>query len=285
MYPYKALIPLYQTILNLTKGRGEYTLAKLDVFLFRSNRKIKISYNSDFYISLPPDAHFFRYLTKSHEQHISNAISKLVKNGDTVVDIGANIGYFSAYAASAVGKKGKIFCLEPEAKNFEYLKANCDVIKNHGFNCLAYNVAASSVNGEAVLSIHQYSTYHAIEDEFHHLDKVENKQIVSTVTLDQWTQEQGIQRISLLKIDTEGHEQKVLEGAIELFSVGAVDFVILECRSNEIGDFIDKFSQKFSLHQLTWDGHKWHQSKAGSLKFKTECLLSKLLVTPNALCY
>ncbi|MBD2772387.1 FkbM family methyltransferase [Iningainema tapete] len=282
MYAEQALIPFYQKILRFTKGRGEHTLAKVDAFLFRSVRQVTINRDDDISIVLPPDPHFFRYLIKSHEQHISYAISKLVKNGDIFIDVGANIGYFSAYATAAVGKQGKVFCLEPESKNFEYLKTNCNTIQKRGFDCSAYSLAASSVNGEATLSIHRYSTYHTIEDNY--LERVEDKQIINTVTLDDWTKQEGIEHISLLKIDTEGHEPRVLEGARKLFHKKAVDFVILECRSEQIASFIDDFCQEFNLHQLTWDGHTWHQTGARSIKYRTECLLSKVPLSPNLLC-
>jgi FkbM family methyltransferase len=283
IYPTQILSPIYQSILSITKGRGEQTLSKLDSFLFKSDRQVSFSDKTNVSIILPPDSHFFRYLIKSHEQHVSNAIDKLVTVGDTVVDIGANIGYFSAHAAVAVGKTGKVFAMEPEAKNFGYLRTNCDLINDYGFNCVPYHLAASSANGETTLNIHKYSTYHTLEAEFSDLDKIEDKQTVRMVTLDDWATAQGIDRIALLKIDTEGHEPKVLEGARKLFQMGVVDCVIMECRSNELANFIDNFSQEFNLHQLTWDGDKWNQEKASALNFKTECLLSKLPISPKSL--
>jgi FkbM family methyltransferase len=284
MYPAQLLVPIYLNLLRLTSGRGEHTIAKIDALLFKSNRKITINYENNIFIFLPPEPHFFRYLSKSHEQHVSKAIIKLVKNGDVVVDIGANLGYFSAYAAARVGKQGQVLCFEPEAKNFEYLKLNCELMQKSGFKCLAYQLAASSNNGKARLNIHRYSTYHAIEDEFHHLDRVETTQIINTVTLDEWTEAQGLKNISFLKIDTEGHESKVLEGSRKLFERKAVDFVILECRSEQLASFIDNFSREFNLHQLVWDGNKWHQTNLQSLSYKTECLLSLQPILPSLLC-
>lgn len=284
MYPERFLLPLYRNVLRLSLGRGEHTLAKLDVLFFKSNRQVTISLNDNISIVVPSDPHFFRYLIKTHERHISNAISKLVKHGDLVVDIGANIGYFSAYAAAASGKQGHIFCFEPETKNFEYLRLNCDLIQQHGFKCSAYKLAASSASGKATLNVHRYSTYHAIEDDSHHLDKVESTQVINTVTLDGWTESQGIKRISLLKIDTEGHEPRVLEGSRKLFESKAIDFVILECRSEQLASFIDNFCREFNLHQLVWDGCSWHKTTLKSVNYRSECLLSIKPTSPTSLC-
>src|SRR3954471_21826173 len=46
-------------------------------------------------------------------------------DGDTVADIGAHVGYFSIIASRLVGPSGQVFAFEPEAANFEVLKANC----------------------------------------------------------------------------------------------------------------------------------------------------------------
>lgn len=284
MYPEQILIPLYQNILRLSLRRGEHTIAKIDTFLFKSQRKITINYENRICIILPPDPHFFRYLIKSHERHISDAIGKLAKNGDVFVDVGANIGYFSAYAAAAVGKQGQVFCFEPEAKNFKCLRVNCELIQRFGFNCSAYNLAVSSTSGKATLNIHRHSTHHAIEDDHHHLDKIENTQVISTVTLDEWTQSQSIKNISLLKVDAEGHEPRVLEGAKRLFEARAINFTILECRSKQLAMFIDNFCKEFSLYQLVWDGGSWRKNTVQSLKFSTECLLSTQPILPTSLC-
>ncbi|MBE9039849.1 FkbM family methyltransferase, partial [Oscillatoriales cyanobacterium LEGE 11467] len=203
MYPGKLLAPIYRNILNLSLGRGEQPLARLDSFLFDVPRSVTFSQNEETSIIIPADPHFFKYLIQSHERHISRAIEKLLKPSDIFLDIGANIGYFSGCAASVVGKTGQVFCFEPEAQNFELLQANCDRLKKQGFHCSAFQLAASSTTGTATLNLHRHSTYHTIEDSYHQLDKVEGTQIISTVTLDKWVQSQGIQKISLLKIDAE----------------------------------------------------------------------------------
>jgi FkbM family methyltransferase len=283
MYPAKTLINLYRNLLRLSSGRGAHTLAKIDASLFKFQREIPINSDGSVSILIPPNPHFLGYVIKIHEQYVSQAITRLVKDGDVVVDVGANIGYFSAWAVATVGKQGQVFCLEPEVQNFEHLKVNCDWLKNKGFNCFACNLAASSTNGEATLRIHRHSTYHSIEDEYHHLDQVEGTQTINTVRLDDWADSQHIHKISLLKIDTEGHEPKVLEGASRLYEAGAVDYTLLECRSKYISSYVDDFCKEFNLYQLAWDGHQWNDSTLQPLNSKAECLLSVRPVHPASL--
>lgn len=284
MYPEKILVPLYRSVLRATLGRGAHTLAKLDSRLFSTLREVTIGQKSDVTMSLPPDPHYFGYLLKSHETHITRVIQKLVKGGDTFVDVGANIGYFTMYGALAVGVNGQVLCLEPEEKNYNYLTANCASLSARGYNCQAYRLAASSGNGHATLNIHKFSTYHAIEDEFYHLDKIEATESVSAVRLDDWAEGQGIKSIAFLKIDTEGHEPKVLEGARRLYETRMVDFTVLECQSPRIGAFVDEFCEALDLHQLVWDGQRWNRIKLQNATHKTECLISTNVVRPESLC-
>ena len=51
-------------------------------------------------------------------------VKKLIKNGDVVLDIGANIGYYTLIFAKLVGNSGKVFAFEPEPENFKILQKN-----------------------------------------------------------------------------------------------------------------------------------------------------------------
>lgn len=284
MYPYKVLMPIYQYLLRLSAGRGEHTLAKLDALMFRSFRGLTISSTDTATITLPPDPHFFRYLTKSHEQHVSNAISKLATRGGSVIDVGANIGYFAAYAAATIGRQGKVFCFEPAPLNFYYLQKNCASLQKQGFDCFANQLAVGSHVGTAILNLHRHSTYHALEDALHSLDQIEKKVQVKTVSLDEWAKTNKISDVCLVKIDTEGYEAKVLEGARTLYETRSVGVTVLECRSNQVATLIDDFCQEFRLYQLIWNGDRWISSTLQSSENKVECILSRNPISPAALC-
>src|SRR3989344_9219581 len=58
------------------------------------------------------------YLTRVFDQHI--------KKGDTVLDIGANIGYHTLHFARLVGETGKVYAFEPHPSNFALLKKNIE---------------------------------------------------------------------------------------------------------------------------------------------------------------
>ena len=52
-------------------------------------------------------------------------VSKILKEGETFVDIGAHMGYYTILAASIVGEKGKVFAFEPDHRNTLVLEKKC----------------------------------------------------------------------------------------------------------------------------------------------------------------
>lgn len=70
-----------------------------------------------------------------------------VKEGDTVIDIGANIGYFTVLLANLVGTKGKVYAFEPDPRNFELLQ--CTIKRNNFTQVIAEQKAVSCDSGIA----------------------------------------------------------------------------------------------------------------------------------------
>jgi FkbM family methyltransferase len=58
---------------------------------------------------------------KTYEPHVTAVIKRELSAGDTFLDVGANIGYFSMFAASVVGATGKVFAVEPNPQNLQLL--------------------------------------------------------------------------------------------------------------------------------------------------------------------
>lgn len=61
--------------------------------------------------------------TKQYEPHVTRAVRELLHAGDTFVDVGANIGFFTALAAHLVGETGKVVAIEPMDKNLQLIYA------------------------------------------------------------------------------------------------------------------------------------------------------------------
>lgn len=86
---------------------------------------------------------------KKYESKNIALMKSIVKKGDYVIDIGANIGYFSVILANLVGQDGKVFAFEPDPTNFEILKKNVKLNNHKNVECI--NKAVSNKNSKVKL--------------------------------------------------------------------------------------------------------------------------------------
>lgn len=138
----------------------------------------------------------------------NNNMVKLFNNfvgeGDTVVDIGANIGFFTLLCSNIVGKNGEVIAFEPEKRNFDILSANVARNSEYG-NIIREKLAISDKKGEMSLYISENKGGHSIKD---YNDTHVKSQTVSTIPLDQY----DVSSPDIVKIDVEGVEPSVFEG-------------------------------------------------------------------------
>ncbi len=146
---------------------------------------------------------FFR----THEPLASQLLSGLVKPGDCVLDIGANIGYYTLLLARLVGPSGEILAAEPHPGNFRLLCHN--IWLNQVTNVRLVQAALSDREGMAALYLSAASNWHTLAEESQTGGK---KVVVPTVTVDKLRELWG-RRVSFLRMDTEGYEGHILRGA------------------------------------------------------------------------
>ncbi|MDQ6666522.1 MAG: FkbM family methyltransferase [Acidobacteriota bacterium] len=150
-----------------------------------------------------------------------------LRPGMTFVDVGANVGYFTALAASCVGSAGRVFAIEPQPYAYDRLAKF--VARNSLGQARTLQAGLSSASGELPLFL---PSEPAPEHNATMVTLGEGAQIsVPVKTLDDCMAEWGIDRIDLLKIDVEGHEPKVFEGATKALAAGRIQAVM--CEFNE----------------------------------------------------
>lgn len=134
-----------------------------------------------------------------------------LKQGDTVIDVGANIGVTSLLFKKYIGASGKVFAFEPDPRVFGYLKSNIEM--NKLTNIHLFNCALGEGRKKAYLQMHKKGdTGNAIT-----LNK-EDGLMIDMDYLDALTIEYGINVVDLLKIDTEGYEKFVFLGGKDILS-------------------------------------------------------------------
>jgi len=145
-----------------------------------------------------------------YEPHVTAALRRILRPGDTFVDLGAHIGYHSYLAAGLVGASGCIFSFEADPANFQRLRRNLE-----GFpQARAEHCAVWS--GEENLMFTRSESLK--ESGWGALASVRNaperEQVaVHGVSLDFWSERAKPEAIRAIKIDVEGAELAVLHGA------------------------------------------------------------------------
>lgn len=273
-YPSQVLVPIYRTLMKLTRNRGLHTLAKLDVALFNQVRRVPIKPGSKLKLVLPPNDHFIGNLLGIHEEHIYAAVTQSLRPGAVYVDIGANLGCFCVLAADAVGPKGRIYAFEPNRDNFRLLQRNKRSIGSNA-KMETYKAGLSSKTGTAELSLGPHSTYHSLEKTFEHGET----ETVKITTVDHWAKAKQIDRIDLMKIDVEGHELSVLEGGKETLGRGIVRALVLECRDKKIRDAVPSLCKQYGFEPHIWNGQQWVKNTTPTLADDVlDCLM---VLKPN----
>ena len=187
---------------------------------------------------------------------LKKVVSRLQR--PVVVDVGANVGAY-ADAVKAAVPSARLVAVEPNPTSYAVLARRAEAA---GYE--AFNLACSSSPGTASLfdragaagSVHA-SMYSGVIEELHRAST--HRVQVTTQTLDGLAAEVALDRIDLLKIDTEGHEYEVLKGANGLLAAERIGIVHFEFNEMNVfsrtfcKDFVDLLAG-FSLFRMLPDG-------------------------------
>lgn len=150
------------------------------------------------------DVYFLQY-----EYWESRLLRRIVRPGWTVVDVGANIGYYTLLFARLVGRSGCVYSFEPQASTYAALSRNISL--NEPGNVRAFRVALSDSVGEAPLAEtgeRPHATHIAGIGEA-------SSEKVPLITLDSFLAAESARGLDLVKVDIEGYEMRFLAGAAE----------------------------------------------------------------------
>jgi FkbM family methyltransferase len=147
-------------------------------------------------------------------------VKKAVKPGDIVLDIGANIGYYTLIFARLAGETGKVYAFEPEPANFSILKKNVEM--NGYKNVVLVQKAVSNRNGKTRLYLASGNTSdHRIYDSQDGRRYID----VETIQLDDYFS-RSREKINFIKMDIQGAEGLALQGMTGLLN-NSVDLKVM----------------------------------------------------------
>lgn len=134
----------------------------------------------------------------------------------TVIDVGANVGVYTFSAAQRVGETGKVIAIEPFKACVNCLQETSRI--NQLPWVKIYEAAASDHCGSAKLSLHNASELNEVISDNSPSSDSANTVTIQCLTLDSLIETENLTRVDWLKIDAEGHEIKVLQGAERLLT-------------------------------------------------------------------
>ncbi len=148
-------------------------------------------------------------------------LNSQIKNSNICVDVGANIGITAIWMAK---NSKKVYAFEPVPDNVNRLVENLEA--NNILNVNIIKKAVSNKNGDAILTLFNSYGHHSLSSK--HISSPKGAISVETITLDKFAECEKIDKIDVLKIDVEGFELEVLQGAKKMLTEKRVNMIIFE---------------------------------------------------------
>ncbi len=195
-------------------------LYKLVKLFFRQDQRQINRKGINYSIDLREGLDLSLFLFGNFQSHVSDNSLLHVDNDATIYDVGANFGLMSLKYADRLGDNGKVYAFEPTDYAFAKLERNLELnpvlakkillqktfLSDHS----QINYQEKVYSSWRIDSIKDADNRHPV-----HMGKEQPSQGIGTTTLDSFSQENQVKNLQLIKIDTDGHEHKILAGAKE----------------------------------------------------------------------
>jgi len=181
--------------------------------------------------------------------NIEDVLKKIIKKGETVLDVGGYVGDVAWFMTRCVGPHGKVFSFEPHPEKFKALNAKAATCSNlNAFHCAISNSSspvelyfgATDKRAQASTICAELATSDRFEEDVHSVE-------VSATTLDRFCSDHGLHP-SVIKIDTEGAEPLVLEGADTILKTMPVLIFELGTEENIPGHLAELRARGYTLY-------------------------------------
>lgn len=148
---------------------------------------------------------------------IRRLIEKYLKPGDVFFDIGANVGYFTAVGANAVGLSGKVYSFEPIPEYYCNLEKIAEF--NPDYSIITNDFALGEHSCQSTIVKHPQNVGgSSLLNNYVAEEGANATYDIDIKRIDEYVANEKIDKISLIKIDTEGFELPVIKGAAEFLA-------------------------------------------------------------------
>ena len=187
-----------------------------------------------------------------YEKGVAWAIEKYLKPNNTMIDVGANIGFFTLLGNHLVGPKGRVYSLEPNPDIFELMKSSVHI---NAFRPRSVRLNMAAFNESGTLELTWSAAKHG-GGRLRTSEKIkqdEKSAKVQTEPLDKLVKAEDLP-VDLIKIDTEGSELYALQGAREILEKSPNCVIItewnpnfLKARGSSVDEAVEFIAKRFSI--------------------------------------
>lgn len=200
------------------------------------------SYDIKFGISILENAlPYFELRKNRKEPEVINVLCNTLEEGGVFFDVWAYHGYYTLIGSKVVGQSGHVIAFEPDPVARSKLKKNVTLNNARNVDIVPYALSNSSGEKNLIAPLFGRSISKVRETP---LDGLQKRVDIATITLDEFIKKYGI-RPNVIKIDVEGHEDKVFEGGRKPLSEKNL-IILLELHINEL---IDKNVNPYALYK------------------------------------
>lgn len=227
---------------------------KWENYKHTDKKKIVATLKSGVKLYLFPDSELSKliYLDR-FEKSEQVFMNRLLTQGDIFVDIGANIGLFSLIASKIVGKSGHIYSFEPCSTTYERLQENIGLA--HFQNISSFSMALSDQESVLDLCVSKegFDAWNSFVNPS--VKSSFGTESVETISWDIFAQKHSLMgNVTMMKIDVEGWEMQVLQGAANALS--RPDAPLLQIEFTEQNCYANGYTCKDLYHQLNDFGYQ-----------------------------
>lgn len=229
------------------------------------------------------------FATGSREIFLTDVVlnSGLIKQGNTILDIGANIGYYALLESRIVGATGKVYAVEPVSSNLESLKQN--VSANGYTNIQVFHLAMSNRTGKSTIYVSDRPNWASMLEN-RTPGEVIGTESVPTSTVDDFLRDKNTP--NLIRMDVEGYEYNIVKGmtgTLQKNVIVLLEFHEFNLTKEQITEFFEIFKKnnyivKFSIIDINEQPSKIRLyllrkagKKIGFLDYDADTLMDALI--------
>lgn len=212
-----------------------YQIRRLAIMKFRGSAIIKEIQGNKMFLD-PGDTGLSKELLMAgiREPFHTRLMQDVLKRGDVVIDIGANIGYYVLMEAKLAGNEGKVYAIEPVTDNANLLKKNAKLNNYKNIDIFELAIGGEDKDGEICLT--KKRNWCTMLDNKYNKNSAfyTDKKPVKILKLDTFIKDKRFPNI--IRMDVEGYETEIIKGMENILKSGKPLKILMELHSSVLDD-------------------------------------------------